>query len=86
MEAESRAITKAETAADKRFELLNELRGDVATKSQFENLEKLFDALSARVDHAQGRSSGLNASWVYLLGLVAAIGTIVSIYLAVRGA
>jgi hypothetical protein len=85
MQAESRAVTKAEVAADKRFELLNELRGDVATKSELEALEKLITALASRMDLGDGRSTGLNAGWVYLLAGVAAIGTIVSIYLAMQG-
>jgi len=41
--------------------------------------------LAAKLDKIEGRGTGLNAGWLYLLGAVAAIGTIVSIYLAMRG-
>jgi hypothetical protein len=35
-------------------------------------------------DQNEGRSTGLNAGWVYLLAALGAIGTVVSIYLALR--
>jgi hypothetical protein len=82
--AQKEAVTKAENAADKRFELLNELRSGVATKEAHEALEKRVNELAARLDKTEGRSTGLNAGWVYLLGAVAAMGTIVSLILAYR--
>jgi len=40
---------KTEVAAEKRFDLLNELRGDVATKAQLEALEKVVKTLERLV-------------------------------------
>lgn len=47
--SQEKAIVKAENAADKRFELLNELRDGVATKDQLSALEKVVDALARLV-------------------------------------
>jgi uncharacterized OsmC-like protein len=40
---------KTEVAAEKRFDLLNELRGDVATKAQLQALEKVVESLTRLV-------------------------------------
>src|SRR5688500_8679557 len=85
MQAEARAASKAEVAADKRFELLNELRGGVATTNELDSLAKQVAALESRLDRTEGRGAGLSAGWIYLLGAVAAVGTIVTLYLAMRG-
>lgn len=61
--AAEKAVTKAEIAADKRFELLNELRVGVATTEQVEALEKRLNELAARLDRIEGRSGGLTAGW-----------------------
>lgn len=65
--SQEKAILKAETAADKRFELLNELREGVATKEQVEATEKLIDGLTSRLDKIDGKSTGVSASWGYLV-------------------
>lgn len=78
MAAVEKANDKSEISAEKRFELLNELRQGVATKQQFEALEKQVFILSKRVDTREGRGAGLNASWVYILAAVGAAGTIIS--------
>lgn len=79
---QDKAITKAETAADKRFELLNELRDGVATKEQFAAAEKLIDGLTSRLDKIEGNSAGVYKSWGLLLGAVAGIATIIGVILA----
>jgi hypothetical protein len=61
---------KTELAAEKRFELLNELRGDVATKTQLEALEKVIDDLKTSRDTTQGRGIGMTQFWGYLIGAV----------------
>jgi len=83
--AQTVAIDKALIAINERLHLLNELRDDVATKTQLEALEKELAALTSRLDRNEGRGAGLNAGWVYLLAGIAAIGTLVSIFLAMRG-
>jgi len=77
--AAERASTKTELAGEKRFELLNELRSGVATLEQLKALEKLFDELKERLDRSEGRGSGLNAGWLYLLGGLTAISIVVSL-------
>jgi DNA-binding transcriptional regulator YbjK len=56
--AAEKAVTKAEIAADKRFELLNELRSGVATKEQLEALEKVVTDLRDRLNSSAGVTAG----------------------------
>jgi uncharacterized tellurite resistance protein B-like protein len=74
--AAKEAVTKAELSADKRFELLNELRTGVATADQLEALEKIVNALVSRVDRAEASLAGGNAR---LRGIYAAIGAAVAV-------
>jgi len=62
-----------------------------AGKDSGQDLDKRFREmtaqtadLTARIVNGEGRSSGLNAGWIYLLGAIAALGTIVSLYLALK--
>lgn len=84
MQAAEKAVNKAEIAADKRFELLNELRDGVATKEQVEAVDKQIDDLKSRMDRTEGRGVGLNAGWVYLVGGVATLSVLLTIYLALN--
>jgi hypothetical protein len=75
MAAAERAVTKAEVAADKRFELLNELRVGVATKEEVAALEKLISALKDELNlirtlmsETKGKSTGLKDGYGYLIG------------------
>jgi hypothetical protein len=83
--AQKEAVTKAEAAANERFKLLNELRSGVATKEQVEALALRLSDLKERLDKSEGHGAGLNAGWIYLLGAVAAIGTVVSLLIAFKG-
>jgi hypothetical protein len=74
--AAKEAVTKAELSADKRFELLNELRTGVATADQLEALEKLVNTLTSRIDRAEASLTGGNAR---LRGIYAAISAAVAI-------
>ena len=56
-----KAVTKAEIAADKRFELLNELRAGVATREQLEAIEQQVAALTSRVETMSGVSTSKRA-------------------------
>ena len=60
--SQEKAIVKAENAADKRFELLNELRSGVATKEQLEGLEKVVTDLKDRLNVNDGTSKGSQIS------------------------
>lgn len=70
---------KTEVAAEKRFELLNELRGGVATKAEVEAIEKIVDDLKSIINEGRGRGIGLSAGWGYLLGILALASTILSL-------
>jgi hypothetical protein len=75
--SQEKAIIKAEASAERRFELLNELRQGVATTDQLEAQEKVIQSLTDRVTTIESlaRGSQLNKSAIYA-GL-AALGTLV---------
>jgi len=56
---------KTEISAEKRFELLNELRSGVATKEQLEALEKVVEELKIYKAIAESKAE----SWLVWLGL-----------------
>lgn len=71
---------KTEMGAEKRFEILNELRGDVATQQQLESIEKRVSDHQSRLDTIQGRDSGKDISWGKLLGAAGFISTLLGIF------
>ncbi len=86
--AQEKAIVKAEVAAEKRFDLLNELRVGVATKDQLEALEKVVLDLKGTVTSGEGASRGSQLSrtnfYTALTATVAVIGIIVTLIFAFR--
>jgi CHASE3 domain sensor protein len=84
--SQEKAIVKAETAADKRFELLNELRGGVATKEQLEGLEKIVADLKDRLTNGEGigKGSQITTNKIYA-ALAAAVGVIGLVVLLANG-
>ena len=88
--AAKEAVSKAESSTEKRFEALTEFRAHVGeqtktfiSRQEFDTLrngysERLRD-LSSRMDRNEGKGDGLNAGWVYLLGGLGAVGTVISI-------
>ncbi|HEX3124320.1 MAG TPA: hypothetical protein VHQ21_13555 [Rhodanobacteraceae bacterium] len=56
-----KAISVALESNEKRLDALNELRGDVATKTQ-------LDALKERLDRMEGRSGGFKDGWGWIVG------------------
>jgi len=88
--AAEKAVAKAETANEKRFESVNEFRktlsDQTATFPSRVELDALADRLrdlATRMDKTEGKSTGLNASWGYLIGAVALIGGIIAIVLKI---
>lgn len=97
MAAAKEAVAKAEAAAERRFESVNEFRaqlGDQATRllpraeaeaamanlrERIDNVAALLGAMGTRIDRTEGRSTGLNAGWGYLLGAMGALSIIISI-------
>jgi hypothetical protein len=82
--AAKEAVLKAEISADKRLELLNELRVGVATTEQLDALEKLVADLSKRLDRSEGRSTGLTAGWGFLLAAIGATATVIAVVLSLK--
>lgn len=89
--AAERAVEKAELNAEKWRQNANEWRGAMndrernlmpraeAEKSIAANAEKI-DALQARIDRNDGRTSGL----MMLFVIIAALGTLVSVVIAIK--
>lgn len=68
---------KTEIAAEKRFELLNELRSGVATKDQLYALEKVVDDLKSSRDKGDGKSTGYTQFIGWILAAIAVIAFLI---------
>jgi hypothetical protein len=88
-----KAVTKAETATEKRFESVNEFRATLSeqsatflTRNEYDSahthLSQQVIALQDRLNLAEGRSRGASAIWVYALGAIATFTTVASLFLA----
>ncbi len=91
--AAEKAVTKAEVATEKRFDGVNEFRQalsdqarDFINRAEYQaehrNVVERVEALTDRLNRSDGKGAGLNAGWLYLLGAIAALGTVVSLMLA----
>lgn len=90
LQSAEKAVAKAETASERRFEAVNEFRATLAdqaghfiTRSEAlaradNNAEKI-DALASRLDRIEGKSTGLNAGWGILVGAAGLISTLIAI-------
>lgn len=96
LQGSQKAIDKAENATERRFAAVNEFRQTLSDQATQFVVRKEADAQSARltdrlvdldkrITRAEGRGSGLQSSWGYLLGAVTLVMTILTIYLALRG-
>jgi hypothetical protein len=93
--AAEKAVTKAETATERRFEGVNEFRQTLSDQAatfisrvEFEgqrdgSAERIRE-LTGRLDKIEGRSTGIGAGWAYLVGAVAVIGVLVTIFVALH--
>lgn len=81
LSAAERAVAKAEQAAEKRFEGLNELRKVVTdvlstlisraeAEALFKGMGKDISTLTARVDRAEGSGSGKMQNWTAINGII----------------
>jgi uncharacterized protein YicC (UPF0701 family) len=79
MSAAEKASDKAEDAASKRFDSVNEFRGQLADQAKSfmnrETAEALFAALQEKIDNLRqdraltaGKSLGMNALWALIVG------------------
>lgn len=87
-----RAIEKAEAAVERRLEGMNEFRASLADQarllmprleadSRISALAEQIRNLESRIDRQEGRGSGLNAGWGYLIGAVGLIAGLIGIVL-----
>lgn len=70
---------KTELGAEKRFDLLNELRDGVATKEHLEALEKIVDDLKDRVGKIENIKQGANESRTGIYAAIATVGVVLGI-------
>jgi chromosome segregation ATPase len=93
--AAQRATSKAEDAAEKRFSLLNELRGALSDQAARFITREEVDAsiarttervqeLTDRINKSEGRGAGLNAGWAYLVAAVGLASAVVGIFITLN--
>lgn len=74
-----KAIKKAEASVNKRLDLLNELRGNVATRDQLDAMAQRVADMKTTLDTIAGRSGGKWQSWLVLVAAVATAGVLFAI-------
>jgi len=93
--AADRAVLKAETATEKRFEGVNEFRQALAdntrtlmpraeAEQQLGAITKKVEDLTKRMDARDEQSRGLSQGWTMLVALVLVIATVIGAVVAVR--
>lgn len=93
LSAAKEAVTKAEFANDKRFDAANEVKATFGAQlseklgvSEYHTAHQALidkiDGLTVRIAATEGRSSGLNAGWGYLVGIVGLAATVIGLILA----
>ena len=79
LQAAKEAVNKAELSADKRFELLNELRTGVATTDQLDALEKIVMELAKRMNRSEGAGAGRSTMYGWIIAAVGALATVMTV-------
>jgi len=85
--AADRAVQKAEVAADKRFDSVNEFRNTLSDQTrtliprteaeqQFKDVAEKLANLTTRLNAIEDRGRGANDSWLILISVIGVIGTI----------
>ena len=93
LQAAKEAVTKAEIAAEKRFDAVNEFRGQLSDQARTfmprSESELQINALNEKIDNIQGllgslggRSEGVHAAVGYVVGAVGALVGIAGLILA----
>ncbi len=78
--AADRGVTKAEVAAEKRFESVNEFRNTLKDQQaelmprleaavMFRAINEKLDVLTTRIDKGEGKGQGANAFWGYFVAV-----------------
>jgi len=95
LQAAEAAVQKAENAADKRFEAVNEFRGQLSDQAakfmtRDESLarhgrtEQDITVINSRLDLSQGQSTGAEKFWGYIVGAIGLAGGVVGLILALN--
>jgi hypothetical protein len=90
MAAAEKAVTKAEVAADRRFEGVNELRGAMEdqqrnlmprpeAESEIKALKVLLSALAARMDQIEGRKAGGAQGYGIAVGIIGLLVALIAL-------
>jgi hypothetical protein len=87
----SQAIEKSDRSTELRFDSVNEFRTtlsdqarDFARNSDIHALNEKIGALTGRLDRSEGKGSGLNSGWGYLVGAACFVAALVAVYVAFR--
>lgn len=95
--AADRAVVKAEAAAEKRFEGVNEFRGTLADQQTLlirrsevdvmvSGLHEKVATIKEQMDRLQAERAGIRGGWGLAVGVIGLIGLIVSIFVTLRNA
>ena len=79
-QSQGEAVRKAESALNSRLDLLNELRGDVATKSQIQATDQRVQDIVSRLDRIEGKSSGISSSLVMAISIATLLAGAIGLY------
>lgn len=86
--AAEKAVAKAEAATEKRFESVNEFRQSLSDQTasfpsrvELQALADRVADLATRMDRTEGKSTGLNAGWGYLLGALGLAVAVITLLL-----
>jgi CHASE3 domain sensor protein len=93
--AAEKAVAKAETAAEKRFESVNEFRAQlsdqastflsrVEAQAEQRRVVEKIEELTDRMNRSEGKGIGASATVVYFLAGISALGTLVALWLALK--
>lgn len=91
--AQEKAVQIANEASEKRFDAVNEFRGQLGDQvrtflprqeynARHETLENRVSELTDRLNRTEGKSTGINAAWGYLVGAVGLATAVIGIILA----
>lgn len=74
-----RSIDTALVSLNKRLDLLNELRGNVATREQMDAVGLRVSDMKSTLDIIAGTSTGKAQSWAVLIASIVAVGALCGI-------
>ena len=93
--AQKEAVTKAEVAAEKRFDSVNEFRNTLSDQQRnlmprseaevkFGSISKQIDDMTTRLDKTEGKGGGINQAIGWILAGITILGFIISNTIRIR--